>query len=100
MEKIRNVSYKDKQRFFSKETFLVYPTLLNFTQRKRETYDEIDLLTLSHGSVVVCIYCLGKKFYCTYLKTTEYEMRLSNAKAFNEKMQTTCINMEKKEKNM
>ena len=36
-KKIRNVSLKGWQRFFSKETFLVYPTLTNFTQGKRKT---------------------------------------------------------------
>ena len=52
MEKIRNVSRKDWQRFFPKETFLVYPTLTNFTQRKRKTYDANDLLGHSLASII------------------------------------------------
>ena len=70
MEKTRNVSYKYWQLFFSKETFLVYRTLTNFTSGKI-TYVANDLLTLSLPSKIVYIYSLGKKFYCTYLKTTE-----------------------------
>ena len=69
-----------------KETFLVYPTFSNFTQRNRKTYDANDLLALSLVNVIVYIYSLGKKFDCTYLKTTEHEMILSYAKPFNEKM--------------
>ena len=86
MEKIREVSYKDWQCFFPKETFLVYPILTSFTQRKRETYDANDLLTLSLFGIIVYIYSLGKKFYGTYLKTTKHEMILSYAKFSNEKM--------------
>ena len=60
MGKIGNVSYKDKQLFFEKKkrTFLVYPTFANFIQRKRKTYDAINLLVFSLCSVTVCIYCL------------------------------------------
>ena len=43
MEKAQNVSYKDWQRFFPKETFLVYPTLTNCTQRKK-AYDANDFM--------------------------------------------------------
>ena len=32
---------------FLKETFLVYPTLTNFTQRKGKTYDANDLMAVS-----------------------------------------------------
>ena len=42
MEKKRNVSYKDWQRFFSTEKFLVYSTLINFAQRKRKAYNAND----------------------------------------------------------
>ena len=71
MEKMRNFSYKDWQRFFfSKETFVVYPTLTNFTQRNRKTYDANDLLALLPASIIGYIYSPGRKFYCTYLKTT------------------------------
>ena len=73
MGKIGNVSYKDKQLFFEnkkKRTFLVYPTFANFIQRKRKTYGAINLLVFSLCNVIVCIYCLGKKFYCAYSKTT------------------------------
>ena len=54
---------------FSKETFLVYPTLTNFTQKNRKTYDASYLLALSLVTTIVYIYSLGKKFYCPYLKT-------------------------------
>ena len=70
MEKTRNVSYKYWQLFFSKETFPVYRTLTNFTSGKI-TYVANDLLALSLPSKIVYIYSLGKKFYSTYLKTTE-----------------------------
>ena len=71
--------------FFSKETFPVYLTLTNITQ-KRKTYDANDLLALSLGSIIVCIYFLGKTFYCIYLETKDHEVILSYAKPFNEKM--------------
>ena len=70
MEKKRNGSYKDWQRFFSKETFVVYPTLTNFTQRKREMYDPNYLLALSLIIIIVRIYSHGKKFNYTNLKTS------------------------------
>ena len=70
MEKIRNVSYKDWPLVFAKETFLVYPTLINVTQRKRNTYGDNDLLALSIVSIMVYIYSPRKKIYGTYLKTT------------------------------
>ena len=38
-------------------------------QRKRKMYDANDLLALSLVRIIVCIYFLGKKFYCTYFKT-------------------------------
>ena len=85
MEKIPSVSkdykvYKDWQSFFSKETFLVYLTLASFTNRKRKKYDASDLLAPSLASIIVYNYYLGKKFYYTYLTTTEHEMILSYAK--------------------
>ena len=46
-----------------KETCLVYPTLTNFTQRKRKTYDANDSLVLSLVNIIAYIYSLGKKFY-------------------------------------
>ena len=45
-------------RFFSKETFQVYPTLTNFTQRKRKTHYANDLLALSLVSIIVYVYLL------------------------------------------
>ena len=49
MEKVRNLSYKGWQRFFfSKETFLVYPT-----QKNRKTYNALDLLALSRVSELI-----------------------------------------------
>ena len=36
--------------------------------------------------MIVHIYYYGKTFYCTCLKTTDFEMMLSYAKALNEKM--------------
>lgn len=45
-----------------------------------------DLSTLSLVSIIVFIYSLGKKFYCTNLKTTEQEMILPCIKSFNEKI--------------
>ena len=46
---------------------------------------------------IVYIYSLGKKFYCTYLKTTrEHEMILSYAKPFKEKMRKQLVKYEKK----
>ena len=86
---------KDWQRYFSKETFLLYPSLINFTQRKKKTYDtNDDLSMLSLVSIIVFIYSLGKKFYCTNLKRTEQEMILPCIKSFNEKIR------EKKQTNM
>ena len=46
---------------YSKETFLVYPTLTNFTQRKKKAYDASDLSPLSLISIIVYIYSLEKK---------------------------------------
>ena len=65
----------------------MYLTLTNFTQRKRKTFDGNDLLTLSVINIIVYIYSLRKKFYCTYLKITEHDMILSYGKPFNDKMQ-------------
>ena len=83
-----------------KEAFLVHPTLTSLAQCKSKTFenDAIDLLGLSLVSVVVYIYCLGKKFYCTYLKTTELEMRLSNANLFTRKCGNNMPKYGKKEK--
>ena len=93
--KIWSVLCKDWQRYFSKETFLLYPSLINFTQRKKKTYDtNDDLSMLSLVSIIVFIYSLGKKFYCTNLKRTEQEMILPCIKSFNEKIR------EKKQTNM
>ena len=63
--------------FINVETFLVYSALTNFTQKKRKTYDANDLLALYLVSTIVYIYSLGNEFYCTYLKTTEHELKLS-----------------------
>ena len=70
MEKYELSHIKTGNFFFTKETFLVYPTLTNFTQRKRNKYDANDLLALSLVSIIVYMYFLGKKFNVTYLKTT------------------------------
>ena len=43
------------------------------------------------SDVIVYIYSLGKRFYCTYLKTTDHEMILSFAKPFKEKMHEQII---------
>ena len=64
--KIGNASFK-------KDIFLVYPTSTNFAQRKRKPYDTNNLLTPSLVNIIVCIYSLGKKFCCTYLKTTLWD---------------------------
>ena len=48
------------------------------------------------SDVIVYIYSLGKRFYCTYLKTTDHEMILSFAKPFKEKMHEQIINIWKK----
>ena len=66
--------------FFLKETFLVY---INFTERKRKTYDMKDFSVPSLVNIIVYIYSLGKKIYYTYLKTTEHEMIFFHAKPFN-----------------
>ena len=93
------MSYKDSQRLFSKETFLAYPTLTYFTQRKRKTRDANGLLVLSLISIIVYIYSLGKKFYCTYLKTTWHKMIFSYAKPVKrENAGTTFKNMKKNKK--
>ena len=63
MEKMRNVSYKDWQPYFQKKT-----KKTKFSQKERKTYDANDLLALSLVRIIVYIYCIGKKFYCTYLK--------------------------------
>ena len=72
----------------------MYPTLTNFTQGKRKTYDANDLSALSLVSIIVYIYSFGKKFYWTYLKTTKHEMETFSG----ENGPTTCKNVEKKEK--
>ena len=71
MQKIRNVSYKDWQRFFRKNYFSRIPPQQILLKEK--TYDLNDLLALSLMSVMVYINFLGKKFYCTYLKTTAWD---------------------------
>ena len=76
---------------FSKETFLLYLTLTNFTQRMRKTYDANDLLALSLASIIVYICSYGEKIYCTYSKTTGHEMILSYAKPFNEKTRKQLV---------
>ena len=60
---------KDWQCFFLEKTFLVYPILTNFTQRKRKTYGANDLLVLSIISIIVYLFS-WKKYYFTHLKTT------------------------------
>ena len=71
IEKIRNVSYKDWQRFFFLELNISSVShLTNFTQRKRKMYDANDLLALSLVSIIDYIYSLGKQNYCKYSKTT------------------------------
>ena len=77
--------------FSSKETFLVYPTLTSFTQKKRKTHNANDLLTLLLIGIIVNIYFLRKKLYCTYLNVTEHEMVLSYEKTFNEKMREQLV---------
>ena len=77
----------------------MYPFLTDFTQRKRKTYAN-DLLALSLVSIIVYIYSLGKKFYRTYLKTTEHEMILPYAKPFNEEMREQVVKLRKIRKNM
>lgn len=72
--------------FSSKDTFLVYPTWKNFTQKKWKTCQANYLLELSLVSIIVYIYCLGKTFYYTYLKTTEHQTILPDAKIFHKKM--------------
>ena len=69
MEKYELFHIKTGNVFFAKETFLVYPTLTDFTQRKRNKYDANDLLALSLVSMIVYILS-WKKSYDTYLKTT------------------------------
>ena len=76
----------------------MYLTLTNFTQRKRKTFDGNDLLTLSVINIIVYIYSLRKKFYCTYLKITEHDMILSYGKPFNDKMQEELAKKFKKKK--
>ena len=58
--------------FFSKETFLIYPTLTNFTQKKEQKHKAIDLLALSFVSVIVYIHSIRKSFYCTYFECELY----------------------------
>ena len=65
--------------FSKKRIQCVYPTLTNFTQRKKKPYDANALSALSLVSIVVYIYSVGKIFHCTCLKTTEHEMILSHA---------------------
>ena len=77
----------------------MYPFLTDFTQRKRKTYAN-DLLALSLVSIIVYIYSLGKKFYRTYLKTTEHEMILPYAKPFNDEMREQVVKLRKIRKNM
>ena len=76
----------------------MYPTLTNFTQRKKKTHDVNGILALSPVSTIVDIYSFGKKFDCTYLKVTEGEIVLSYAKPFNEKMREQLVKIRKKKK--
>ena len=48
-------------------SYIVYPTITNFTQTKRKTYDANYLLVLSLLNIIVSICSLGKKFCCIYL---------------------------------
>ena len=59
LRKIQHVSYKIGT-FFSKESFLVHPTLSNFTLRKKKMYDANELLALSPVIIIVYSYSLGK----------------------------------------
>ena len=63
----------------------MYPTLTNFIQRKRKSYDANNLIALSLVNIIVYIYSIGKRFYCTYLKTTAWD-DIFFVKTFNEKM--------------
>ena len=63
----------------------MYPTLTNFTQRKKKAHDVNDILALSPVSTIVYIYSLGKKFDCTDLKVTEDEIILSYANLLTRK---------------
>ena len=57
------------------------------------------IISISLVGIIVNIYSLGKKFYCTYLKqTTEHELILPYAKPFVEKMCKQFVKIWKKEK--
>ena len=85
---------RNKSIFF----FFFGPASTNSFQRKRKTYDANDLLALSIVSIIVCIYSLGKKFYCTNFKTAERELILSFGRPFNEKMHEQRIEIWRREK--
>ena len=52
---------------------LLYPTVTEFSQRKRKTENVNDLLVLSLVCLMGHMYSLGKKFYSTYLKTKAWD---------------------------
>ena len=88
MEKIRNIFCKDWQHFILKETFLVYPALTNFTQRKRKTYDAM-IYQRFHSL---------EKCFIAYIQEQQHEMILSYAKPLNEKIHEYFKYMQKKKK--
>ena len=76
----------------------MYLTLASFINKKRKKYDASDLRAPSLASMIVYIYYLGKKFYYTYLTTTEHEMILSYAKTFSEKIHQQLVTIWKKKR--
>ena len=93
----REAEFTQGQFFFS---FLVVNTGIGLTTHRAE-FNPGRNSPLSEILVVnrpiVYIYSLGKKFYCTYLKTTrEHEMILSYAKPFKEKMRKQLVKYGKK----
>ena len=72
IEKLQNILYKDWKHFFSKERFLLYPTLTNLIQKMRKTCDANNVLAISLVNIIVYIYYLRKNIFCAYLNTIEH----------------------------
>ena len=84
---------------FLKETFLVYPTLTAFTQRKKKTYVWCEWFISAFTSEYNSLYPLSwKKFDCTSIKTTEHEFILLYAKAFNERLHKQLVKIWKEKR--
>ena len=96
MEKMRNILWNV---FFFGRSISSLSQLNRFYLKKEKSIYANDWLELSLRVIImVYIFSLRKRFYCTYLKATEHVMIFSHAKPFNEKMCEKLVKIWKESK--